>query len=147
MTIEQHVALINRLSKNKKYKLALLGGPEDTERNEKIKELCGDKVITTATTEGLRKGLCYIDACDLIITGDSLGMHASIGLKKYVLVWFGVSCWSEVDLYDFGKKFVPKDLFCSPCWKKVCPYNLECIQMIDLDGIVSEIDNFYKNFF
>jgi len=144
MTIEQHVYLINELSKYSDYKLVLLGGPEDTERNQKIKELVGDKAILTPTNEGLRRGLCYIDVCDVVITGDSFGMHASIGLGKYVIVWFGVSCWTEIDLYDYGKKFYQEDLECSPCWKKVCPYNLECIERIDLNGIVEEVHRFHR---
>jgi len=144
MTIEQHVYLINELSKFPEYKLLLLGGPEDTERNNKIKELVGDKAILTPTNEGLRKGLSYIDVCDLIITGDSFGMHASIGLGKYVIVWFGVSCWTEIDLYDYGKKFYQEDLECSPCWKRVCPYNLECIERIDLNGMIEEVHKFHR---
>lgn len=144
MRIEQHVYLINELSKYSDYKLVLLGGPEDTERNQKIKELVGDKAILTPTNEGLRRGLCYIDVCDVVITGDSFGMHASIGLGKYVIVWFGVSCWTEIDLYDYGKKFYQEDLECSPCWKKVCPYNLECIERIDLNGIVEEVHRFHR---
>lgn len=145
MTIEQHVYLINQLSKYPDLKLVLLGGPEDTERNQKIKELVGEKAILTPTNEGLRKGLCYIDVCDIVVTGDSFGMHASIGLGKYVIVWFGVSCWTEIDLYDYGKKFYQEDLECSPCWKKVCPYNLECIQRIDLDGMIKEILRFHSD--
>lgn len=144
MTIEQHVYLINELSKYPNLKLVLLGGPEDTDRNKKIKELVGEKAILTPTNEGLRKGLCYIDVCDVVVTGDSFGMHASIGLGKYVIVWFGVSCWTEIDLYDYGRKFYQEDLECSPCWKKVCPYNLECIQRIDLDGMVEEILRFHS---
>lgn len=144
MTIEQHVYLINELSKYSDYKLVLLGGPEDTERNQKIKELVGDKAILTPTNEGLRRGLCYIDVCDVVITGDSFGMHASIGLGKYVIVWFGVSCWTEIDLYDYGKKFYQEDLECSPCWKKVCPYNLECIERIDLNGMIEEVHRFHR---
>lgn len=144
MTIEQHVYLINELSKNKEYKLLLLGGPEDTERNAKIKELVGEKAISTPTNEGLRRGLCYIDACDVVITGDSFGMHASIALGKYVIVWFGVSCWTEIDLYDYGKKFYQENLSCSPCWKRSCPYNLECISGIDLDGMIKEVHKFHN---
>lgn len=143
MTIEQHIYLINELSKFSEYKLVLLGGPEDTERNQIIKDAVGDKAILTPTNEGLRRGLCYIDACDVVITGDSFGMHASIGLGKYVIVWFGVSCWTEIDLYDYGKKFYQEDLECSPCWKKVCPYNLECIERIDLNGMIEEIHRFH----
>jgi heptosyltransferase-2 len=143
MTIEQHVSLIRKLLK-KKYKVVLLGGPEDTERNKKIYSHFKDKIINTPTTEGLRRGVCYESIPDIVVTGDSLGMHIAIGLKKYVIVWFGVSCWTEIDLYNRGTKLFQEDLFCSPCWKRKCPYDLECIKMIDLDRIETEIDNFYK---
>jgi heptosyltransferase-2 len=66
-------------------------------------------------------------------------MHLAIALKKHVVVWFGVSCWSEIELYGRGLKLIPDGLECSPCWKHQCPYNLECIQMIDLDRIHQEV--------
>jgi heptosyltransferase-2 len=139
MTIEQHVYLIEKLSLYDKIKLILLGGPEDTERNNKIAEFVGDKAILTPTTDGLRKGICYENIADVVITGDTFGMHLAIGLKKYVIAWFGLSCWEEIDLYDRGVKLYQENLFCSPCWKKECPYNLECIKMIDLDRIIDEV--------
>jgi ADP-heptose:LPS heptosyltransferase len=135
MTIEQHVSLIERLSSIGGIRLLLLGGPEDTERNAEIARIVGNKVIDTPTRDGLRRGICYESLCDLVITGDTLGMHLAIALKKQVIVWFGVSCWSEIDLYGRGVKLIPEGLECSPCWKHQCPYNLECIQMIDLDRI------------
>lgn len=143
MTIEQHITLISRLLKKKKYKIILLGGPEDRERNAKIFARFKGKIINTPTDDGVRKGACYESIADVIITGDSFGMHLGIALKKFIIVWFGVSCWTEIDLYDRGIKLFQKDLFCSPCWKKVCPYNLECIQMIDLDRMIEEVDNYY----
>ncbi|MEO8166787.1 MAG: glycosyltransferase family 9 protein [bacterium] len=139
MTIEQHLALIKKMHGVEGLKLVLAGGPEDTERNAEIARLAQGKVISTPTTDGLRRGLCYENICDVIISGDSFGMHAAIALRKHVLVWFGVSCWTEIDLYERGEKFIPHGLFCSPCWKRECPYNLECIQMIDLDAIVAAV--------
>ncbi|UCH64600.1 MAG: glycosyltransferase family 9 protein [Ignavibacterium sp.] len=144
MTIEQHIKLIEKLLKKKHYKIVLLGGKEDTERNEQIYSHFKGKVISTPTTEGVRRGACYEDIADVVITGDSFGMHLAIALKKYVIAWFGVSCWSEIELYNRGVKLYQEDLFCSPCWKKVCPHNLECIDMIDLDRIVTEVKNFFK---
>jgi len=144
MTIEQHVALIEELYKISGVQLALLGGPEDTERNAEIVRRVGNKVLNTSTMEGVRRGLCYENICDVVITGDSFGMHAAIGLKKYVIVWFGLSCWSEIDLYDRGIKLIPEGLHCAPCWKKVCPYNLECIQMIDLQKIIDEVKQLHS---
>lgn len=139
MTIDQHVSLIESLYPVKGVKLVLVGGPEDTERNAEIVRRVGNKVINTPTTEGVRRGICYENICDVIITGDSFGMHIAIGLKKHVIAWFGLSCWSEIDLYDRGLKLIPEGLFCAPCWKKKCPYNLECIQMIDLKKIEGEV--------
>ncbi len=142
MTIEQHVELIHRLSTVPGIRLVLVGGPEDTQRNAEIVRRIGDKVVSTPTTEGVRRGLCYINVCDVIISGDSFGMHAAIGLKKQVIVWFGVSCWTEIDLFGRGEKLIPEGLACSPCWKKECPYNLECIQMIDLYSIVQYVGSY-----
>lgn len=139
MTIEQHARLIGRMAPIPGIKLVLVGGPEDTQRNAEVVRLLGDKVISTPTTEGVRRGLCYENICDVIITGDSFGMHAAIGLRKYVIVWFGVTCPNEIDLYGRGVKLIPEGLECSPCWKRECPYNLECIQMIDLDRIVQHV--------
>jgi len=143
MTIEQHIKLIQKLIKKKQYKIVLLGGREDTERNEEIYSNFKGKIINTPTLEGVRRGACYEEIANVIITGDSFGMHLAIALKKYVIAWFGVSCWTEIELYNRAIKLYQEDLFCSPCWKKVCPYNLECIDMIDLDKIVLEVDTFF----
>ena len=145
MTIEQHVVIIENLLKRNRFKILLLGGPEDTERNNVIASQFEGKIINTPTTGGIRKGACYESIPDVVITGDSFGMHLAIALKKYVIAWFGLSCWTEIDLYDRGVKLFPDGLFCAPCWKKECPYNLECIQMIDLERIVNETIAYFDN--
>ncbi len=146
MTIEQHVKLINAMAHDERLVPVLLGGREDTERNNQIFSLLGPtvqkNVIATPTTMGLRKGACFVDTCDVVITGDSFGMHLAIALKKYVIAWFGLSCWSEIELFDRGEKLIPHGLECAPCWKKVCPYHLECIDMIDLDRITTLVKKF-----
>jgi len=146
MTIEQHIYLIQKLSENKSLKIVLLGGKEDTERNQQIIEgLPGNirnDVINTPTTFGLRRGACFMDIADVVITGDSFGMHLAIALKKFVIAWFGLSCWTEIELYGRGVKLYQENLECSPCWKRVCPFELECIKMIDLERIISEVNKY-----
>jgi ADP-heptose:LPS heptosyltransferase len=136
MTVDQHVELIRRLAPDPGLRLVLLGGPEDSMRNAEIARQAGNTVISTPTTEGVRRGLCSINLCDLVISGDSFGMHAAVALGKPVIVWFGVSSAVEIDIFDRGVKLVPEGLACSPCWKRECPFNLECIAAIDLDRIV-----------
>jgi heptosyltransferase-2 len=149
MTIKQHVQLINELGRDSDKVIVLLGGREDTERNLKIadsvKKNLKNKVILTPTTLGLRRGFCFMDICDLVISGDSFGMHMAIALRKYVIAWFGLSCAAEIELYGRGEKLIPDGLECSPCWKKVCPYKLECIDMIDLNRIIAITRNYKKS--
>ncbi|MBS1517470.1 MAG: glycosyltransferase family 9 protein [Bacteroidetes bacterium] len=146
MTIEQHVALIMELSKRDEFRILLLGGKEDTERNLRIHESLDrdiqNKIIYTPTNLGIRNGACFMDVCDIVVTGDSFGMHLAIALKKYVIAWFGLSCWNEIDLFDRGEKLIPTGLECAPCWKKECPYNLECIVMIDISKIAGYIKKY-----
>lgn len=142
LTIDQHLILIEELSKIDGLRILLLGGPEDTERNAEIARRAGDRVLSTPTGEGVRRGMCYINCCDVVISGDSFGMHGAIALKKHVIVWFGVSCPQEVDLFERGLKLIPEGLDCSPCWQKECPHNLECIKVVDLQRIVEEAARF-----
>jgi ADP-heptose:LPS heptosyltransferase len=142
MTIDQHLKLIEMFSEDRNIKMMLLGGREDTQRNEQIYSMAAERnpdlrtrLFNTPSGEGLRSGIVYENAADIVITGDSYGMHLAIALRKYVLVWFGVSCWTEIDLYDHGAKFIPNGLFCSPCWKKICPYDWECGKTLDLEDI------------
>ncbi|MEO0335511.1 MAG: glycosyltransferase family 9 protein, partial [Pseudomonadota bacterium] len=81
-------------------KVALLGGPEDRDRNLEIAD--GLNVISTPTNQGLRDGLTSMAAVDLVISGDSLGLHMGIALKKWCIAWFGPTCPQEIDLYDHG---------------------------------------------
>ncbi|HED37299.1 MAG TPA: lipopolysaccharide heptosyltransferase family protein [Ignavibacteria bacterium] len=145
MTIEQHQYLIEKLLEKKKYKVLLFGGPEDTERNKQIYSKFKGEIINTPTNLGVRKGACFEDLADVIITGDSFGMHLGIALKKYIIVWFGVSCRTEIELYNRGVKLFDENLECSPCWKQECPYNLECIKNIDLNRMLEEVNKYFED--
>ncbi|HEX2867583.1 MAG TPA: glycosyltransferase family 9 protein [Ignavibacteriales bacterium] len=145
LTVDQHISLIEKFLALGKYKIVLLGGPEDEKRNEEIASHFPGKVISTPVNEGVRRGACYESIPDVVITGDSFGMHLAIALRKYVIAWFGLSCWTEIELYGRGIKLYPEGLECAPCWKKECPYNLECRRMVDLDRIVSETVSYFES--
>ncbi len=117
--------------------VALLGGKEDQQRQNEIKSafLDDDGVINTPTDQGLRSGVQWIAAADLVFSGCSLGMHIAIALKKPVIAWFGVSCAQEVDLYDNGIKILAK-VACSPCWQKSCDKPLKCFRQVSVEEVM-----------
>ncbi len=127
------------------WAVALLGGPEDRDRQAQMKAAFeGDAlVINTPTGEGLRSGVLWMDTSDLVLSACSLGLHIAIGLKKPVIAWFGVSCIQEIDVYDRGIK-LQSDVTCSPCWKKSCEQPKKCYDSVEVERILTATDDLMR---
>lgn len=147
LTIDANITLIEKLLKDDKYNVVLLGGPEDTLRNQKIYTSFknNSRVINSETEKGLRDGLISVKACDVIITGDSLGMHLGIAMRKWIVAWFGPTCAHEIDLYDRGVKILTNST-CAPCWKRSCEKENSsekmCYDQVNLDDILLGVNAF-----
>ena len=76
----------------------------------------------------------WIAEARTIVTSDSLGMHLSIALNKPCVAIFGPTSQVEIESYGMIDKVYFKNLQCSPCYKKKCPYNLEC-----MNGLSSQL--------
>lgn len=116
-TVAFHRQVIQRLFVLGYENIVLLGGPEDEARNFEIAR--GMPVICSPCRAGLRDGAVSIAACDIVLSGDSFGMHLAIALDRFVVAWFGPSCIQEIDLFDHGVK-LQAQIACSPCWKRSC---------------------------
>lgn len=136
LSISYHRELIQEIKRRWNVNVILLGGHEDSDRNLKIGE--GLPVHQSETKSGLRDGLVSVAACDIVVTGDSLGLHMAISQKKHVVAWFGPTCAQEIDLYDRGEKIVTK-ASCAPCWKRLCHQNTMCYDQVSLVELIAAI--------
>lgn len=136
LSVKMHRSLIPKIQSQFGCSVVLLGGREDAARNIEIAD--GLDVICTPTDLGLRDGLVSMEACDVIITGDSLGMHMAIGLKKWVVAWFGPTCDHEIDLFDRGVRVRTKAT-CSPCWKRSCQKDPMCYDLVEESEIIDAV--------
>lgn len=138
LTIEKHRELASRLIESG-HRVVLLGGREDAVRNQRIAH--GLDVIQSPTDAGLRDGIVSIAACDVVVTGDSLGMHLAIALEKWTVAWFGPTCSHEIDLFDRGEA-VLTEASCSPCWKRSCERTPMCYDLVSIDRLVAAVERF-----
>lgn len=138
-TLEKHVELIEALLRAfPEARVALLGGREDRERNATLNQRFAGRILETPTTLGLRKGVCFVEACDVVITGDSVGLHIAIGLKKPVVAWFAPTPAQEIDLYGRGAK-VLSQVTCKPCWKHLCDFDVKCNEIVEIDHLIDAV--------
>lgn len=131
-----------RLSTPERTGFALLGGgAEDAARNREIARrlaLTGIKTTETPCTQGLRRGMASVAACDMVVSGDTLALHMAIGLRKPVVAWFGITCHQEIDVHGRGTK-VLADVPCRPCWLQSCDLPKKCFRTLPWDSLASEV--------
>jgi len=139
MTVEGSAQLINLIHQTfTGVRVVLLGGKEDLERNKQILDLSPGAIMSPHDL-GLRDGLSSIAACDLVLSGDSLGMHFAISQRKWTIAWFGPTCSHEIDLFDCGYKVIA-NVPCGPCWKRSCDRPVMCYDHVPEVEILKGIE-------
>lgn len=127
-TLKGWVELIEFLQARANAEILLLGGKAEMELNRHILDRTRG-VFDTGCGNSLEQFFGVVDACDLIVTSDSLAMHIAIALGKHTVTLFGSTSHQEIDLYDNGEKIVT-DFDCSPCYLKTCGKTPTCMEAL-----------------
>ena len=131
------------------YKLLLLGGRYETDRNNYIYQKClkaGCKnIIHTGTDNSLEDFFGLIDICDIVITSDTMGMHVAIALKKKLVVLMGPITTASIDVYESGPMLVSQEHDCLGCFRDVCDLPYQCMDAISPNTVFEEVKKHINN--
>jgi heptosyltransferase-2 len=140
--LEGFSQLIERILENTDANVVLLGGPGERWRNSRLRSRFAERVFDPGPGS-LRQFFQAVDLCDTVVTGDTLALHAALGLKKRVVALFGPTSHNEVDLYELGIKIV-SPIECTACYKQRCDRKPNCMDLISVDevygGLVSQLE-------
>jgi ADP-heptose:LPS heptosyltransferase len=122
----------------------LLGGPKERERNARIMRRTGTGVRDTGSAHSLREFCAIVDLCDLLVTGDTLAVHIATALGKRLVVLFGPTSVSEIDLYGCGAKLA-SDAPCVGGYRTDCKVTPTCMERIPAaavrDAVVEQLSS------
>ncbi|MFH0866814.1 MAG: glycosyltransferase family 9 protein [Bacteroidota bacterium] len=132
------------------HPVIILGGPENRESGELIKNVVGDKVYNACGIYSLNQSASIIEQSRQVISNDTGLMHIAAAFKKPVIsIWgntvpaFGMYPYFPDDLKNLSKIIEVKDLHCRPCSKlgfEKCPKNhFKCMNLIDEKEVVKNI--------
>jgi heptosyltransferase-2 len=139
-TDEGYSAIIRRLAA-RGIRVLLLGGPEEKEILDKLAKGSSGKAINTGTDNPLPVFFALVDLCDMVITGDTLAMHAALGLKKKVVAIFGPTSSAEIELYRRGTRVVtPASCVC--CYRPNCQVQPDCMQLVSTDAVWKAVERY-----
>lgn len=129
--------LIAKLQKHDDLGILLFGGKDETERNKNLKNIF-PKVIDTGSENSLRHFFTLLDIPNLVITGDTLALHAATALNKKVICYFGPTSSSEIEDYGRIVKIAP-EMDCLVCYKTECDFKPNCMDLISSDLIYNAV--------
>ncbi|MBI2106973.1 glycosyltransferase family 9 protein [Candidatus Woesearchaeota archaeon] len=101
------IEFIKKISKD--YDVILLGGKREEELLNDIENSVKKERISVLKNDpenSVREFMAVINACDLIITGDTLALHLAIGLKKKTIALFFCAPPWQIEDYSFFKKII-----------------------------------------
>lgn len=128
---ERFVTLAKNLMTRGDCRVMLLGGPEETDKNDWIAKQLPSGVVHSGCHHRELDFATIVRRCSSILTGDTTAMHVAIALRVPVVVLFGPTCPQEIDLYGRGVKLISK-IDCAPCYKRHCDYAPNCMDMISV---------------
>jgi heptosyltransferase-2 len=123
--------------------IVLFGGPLEEELNKRITESLNVTVFDTGCDNDLRHFAALINACSVVLSGDSLAMHVALAMGRRVVVLFGPTSNTEIELFGLGDKIIP-DMDCLACYKKVCDFSPNCMDSISVEMVKEAINRQLK---
>ncbi|MBI5326870.1 MAG: glycosyltransferase family 9 protein [Deltaproteobacteria bacterium] len=138
-TEEGFSRLIELMNKNiPNSRILLYGGPEEKERNARLKKKHGGPLIDTGCENTIREFFSLVDLADIFVTGDTLALHAVTALRKKVVALFGPTSHAEIDLYGRGRK-IYADINCLCCYKQTCDISPSCMEQITAEMVFNAV--------
>ena len=121
----------------------LFGAEREREKMAAVAEDLVSQVVPTGTQNTLGQFHAMLARCDVVVTGDSLGMHLALASRRPTVILFGPTCAQEIETYGFGEKIVsPVD--CAPCYRPRCDRSPSCMDAITAQDVVDAVQRRLK---
>ena len=100
-------------------KAVLYGGKEEKDLITKLVKASKGKAVSAGTDNSLLDFFALLDLSDIMVSGDTLALHAALGLKKKAVALFGPTSSAEIEMYGRGTKIV-SPAKCACCYLPDC---------------------------
>lgn len=112
------------------------GGPQDLEAIEGIRASMTGKAASLAGRTTLKDLAALYERAAVLITTDTGPMHLAAAVGTPVVALFGPTAPWRTGPFGSGHRILRAEIACSPCLKRHCSRNHECMELITVDQVV-----------
>jgi heptosyltransferase-2 len=139
----QCIEFVRRVRAHTGARVLLFGAARERETLRQIRTALHGEAVDTGARNTLKQFQALLGRCDVVVTGDSLGMHLALAEKRRLVVLFGPTCANEIELYGRGEKIVSPSA-CVPCYRRDCRRTPTCMEGITPDLVVAAVERQLK---
>jgi heptosyltransferase-2 len=122
-------------------RFVLLGGPGEEPLAERVSTITAQPPINTVGKTRIAEALVLISRCSLFLSNDSGLMHAAAALGIPQVALFGSTDPEKTGpLNDKAVVIQPTGVNCTPCFKRECQADLECMKGITVEEVCAEAE-------
>ncbi|MBI4618816.1 MAG: lipopolysaccharide heptosyltransferase II [Desulfobacterales bacterium] len=136
---ERYALLSDMINKDFGGKILLFGSGEEKAISEMILSIAKSDVIDLVGKTSLLETMALIEKCSLFITNDSGLMHLAAALKIPLIAIFGSTDPVTTSPLGSSSVIVRKEVSCSPCLKKECPTDHQCMRLIEVGDVYQHV--------
>lgn len=129
-----------RITKKWGAKIIIFGKADEKPITREILRIIGDDGIDLAGKTTLIEVAAIIERCKILISNDTGTMHLSAALETPVIAIFGSTDPKRTGPWGKGHIVIKKDIPCSPCFKRICPGDHICMELISVDEVEEIVD-------
>ncbi len=124
-----------RVAERWQASIFLFGKEEERPIVHEIQRHLGTKGADLTGKTSLLQLAALLERCSLLVTNDTGTMHVAAAVGIPVVALFGSTPPHITGPWGDGHVVVKKDVTCSPCWKRVCPTDHRCMELITVDEV------------
>ncbi len=133
---EGFAGVVDHLGKEARVVPFIFGGRDDTEIAKRLIERMKTRAFVLTGRLTLREFIALAERLDLFITNDSGPMHICAVLGVPTVAVFGSTDPEVTGPLGREVRVVRKEVPCSPCLKRTCPYgHYECLRDITVEEV------------
>jgi len=132
---ERFAEMADRFASELSARILLFGSAGDSKTIEDVQQSSAFPMLDLAGKTSLREAIVLISRCGLFISNDSGLMHVAGALGVPTVAIFGST--NPVTTSPSGKRtiVVRGEAPCSPCLKKICPTDFQCMKSIGVENV------------
>jgi heptosyltransferase-2 len=129
-----------RLAETWQARILLFGKEEERPIVDEILHYLGTDGIDLTGKTGLLQLAALLERCTLLVANDTGTMHMAAAVGIPVAALFGSTPPLATGPWGEGHVVVRRDVPCSPCWKRICPKDHRCMELITVDEVEKVVD-------